>query len=109
MLPLLSLYGSLLGILGGAAVSLVMLDVSFVQYMAQTGASMGLSSLLGGLFKAFVYGSLVAVAGCQQGWPVAAAPWPSARRRHAPSSWHRSHHRQRRNSHRDLHHAGHLR
>lgn len=67
MLPLLTLYGSLLGILGGAAVSLVMLDVSFVQYVAQTGASMGLSSLLGGLFKAFVYGSLVAVAGCQQG------------------------------------------
>lgn len=67
MLPLLTLYGSLLGILGGAAVSLVMLDVSFVQYVAQTADSMGLSSLLGGLFKAFVYGSLVAVAGCQQG------------------------------------------
>jgi len=67
MLPLLTLYGSLLGILGGAAVSLVMMDVSFVQYAAQTGAAMGLSSLLGGLFKAFVYGSLVAVAGCQQG------------------------------------------
>lgn len=67
MLPLLALYGSLLGILGGAAVSLVMLDVSFVQYVAQTADSMGLSSLLGGVFKAFVYGSLVAVAGCQQG------------------------------------------
>ena len=67
MLPLLALYGSLLGILGGAAVSLVMLDVSFVQYAAQTADSMELSSLLGGLFKAFVYGSLVALAGCQQG------------------------------------------
>jgi len=67
MMPLLTLYGSLLGILGGAAVSLVMLDVSVVQYAAQTAESMGLSSLLGGLFKALVYGSLVAVAGCQQG------------------------------------------
>jgi phospholipid/cholesterol/gamma-HCH transport system permease protein len=67
MMPLLTLYGSLLGILGGAAVSLVMLDVSLVQYLAQTEASMGLGSLLGGLFKAFVYGSLVALAGCQQG------------------------------------------
>ncbi|MBL8199731.1 MAG: ABC transporter permease [Chromatiales bacterium] len=67
MLPLLALYGSLLGILGGAAVSLVMLDVSFVQYVAQTADSMELSSLLGGVFKAFVYGSLVALAGCQQG------------------------------------------
>jgi len=67
MLPLLTLYGSLLGVLGGTTVSLIMLDVSFVQYVAQTADSMGLSSLLGGLFKAFVYGSLVAVAGCQQG------------------------------------------
>jgi phospholipid/cholesterol/gamma-HCH transport system permease protein len=67
MLPILTLYGSLLGILGGAAVSLAMMDVSFVQYAAQTADSMQLSSLLGGLFKAFVYGSLVAVAGCEQG------------------------------------------
>lgn len=67
MLPLLSLYGSLLGILGGTVVSLSMMDVGLVQYLAETGDSMELSSLLGGLFKAFVYGSLVAVAGCQQG------------------------------------------
>ncbi|TFG87591.1 MAG: MlaE family lipid ABC transporter permease subunit [Chromatiales bacterium] len=67
MMPLLTLYGSLLGILGGAVVSLIMLDVSLVQYVAQTSDSMGLGSLLGGLFKAFVYGSLVAMAGCQQG------------------------------------------
>lgn len=67
MVPLLSLYSSLLGILGGAAVSLVMLDISLVQYTAQTAASLGLSSLFGGLFKALVYGSLVALAGCQQG------------------------------------------
>ena len=67
MMPLLALYGSLLGILGGAVVSLVMLDVSLVQYAAQTADSMEFGSLLGGLFKSFVYGSLVAIAGCQQG------------------------------------------
>jgi phospholipid/cholesterol/gamma-HCH transport system permease protein len=67
MLPLLSLYGSLLGILGGTVVSLGMMDVGLLQYLTETGDSMQLSSLLGGVFKAFVYGSLVAVAGCQQG------------------------------------------
>jgi phospholipid/cholesterol/gamma-HCH transport system permease protein len=67
MLPLLSLYGSLLGILGGTVVSLSMMDLGLVQYLTETGDSMQLSSLLGGLFKAFVYGSLVAIAGCQQG------------------------------------------
>lgn len=67
MMPLLTMYGSLMGILGGAAVGLAMLDVSLVQYTTQTVNSVGLNSLLGGLFKSIVYGSLVAIAGCQQG------------------------------------------
>ncbi len=67
MLPMLTLYGSLMGILGGAFVGLSMLDVSLVQYASQTVQSVGLNSLLGGLFKSLVYGSLVAIAGCQQG------------------------------------------
>ena len=36
MMPLLTMYASLMGILGGMAVGLSMLDVSFVQYSAQT-------------------------------------------------------------------------
>ena len=67
MMPMLTLYGSLMGILGGAAVGLAMLDASLVQYATQTVNSVGLNSLLGGLFKSVVYGSLVAIAGCQQG------------------------------------------
>jgi phospholipid/cholesterol/gamma-HCH transport system permease protein len=67
MMPLLTMYASLLGILGGMAVGLAMLDVSLVQYLEQTKDSVGLNSLFGGLFKALVYGSLVAIAGCQQG------------------------------------------
>jgi len=67
MMPLLTIYASLMGIIGGAVVGLTMLDVSFIQYVEQTINSMGLSSLFGGLFKCIVYGSLVALAGCQQG------------------------------------------
>ena len=67
MMPLLSLYGSLMGILGGTAVGLAMLDVSLPQYVAQTINAIQLNSLFGGLFKALIYGSLVALAGCQQG------------------------------------------
>ena len=67
MMPLLTMYSSLMGIIGGAAVGLVMLDVTFVQYVQQTIDAVGLNSLFGGLFKAIVYGSLVALAGCQQG------------------------------------------
>jgi phospholipid/cholesterol/gamma-HCH transport system permease protein len=67
MMPLLTMYASLMGILGGTAVAMAMLDVSLVQYVSQTVGSVGLNSLLGGLFKSVVYGTLVAIAGCQQG------------------------------------------
>jgi len=67
MMPLLTMYSSLMGILGGLAVGIVMLDISLVQYVAQTMDAVELNSLFGGLFKSIVYGSLVAMAGCQQG------------------------------------------
>ncbi len=67
MMPLLTMYASLMGIIGGAMVGLSMLDVSLVQYVAQTIESVHLNSLFGGLFKSIVYGTLVALAGCQQG------------------------------------------
>jgi phospholipid/cholesterol/gamma-HCH transport system permease protein len=67
MLPLLTMYGSLMGILGGMSVGLVMLDVSLLQYVVQTIDSVKLTYLFGGLFKSVVYGALVAMAGCQQG------------------------------------------
>ena len=67
MMPLLTLYSSLMGIIGGAVVGLAMLDVTMVQYVEQTIGAVELNSLFGGLFKSIVYGSLVALAGCQQG------------------------------------------
>lgn len=67
MMPLLTMYSSLMGIIGGSVVGLAMLDVTFVQYAQQTLDAVHLNSLFGGLFKAIVYGSLVALAGCQQG------------------------------------------
>lgn len=67
MMPLLTLYASLMGIIGGTFVGLSMLDVSLVQYVQQTISSVNLESLFGGLFKAVVYGTLVAIAGCSQG------------------------------------------
>ncbi|MCL4155710.1 UNVERIFIED_CONTAM: hypothetical protein GTU68_055934 [Idotea baltica] len=67
MLPLLSIYANLLGVMGGAAVSLAVLDVSIYQYMVQTIYSVNLVDFLSGLFKAIVYGVLIAIAGCRCG------------------------------------------
>jgi len=67
MLPMLSLYGSLMGILGGMGVGLIMLDISLVQYVQQTIDAVDMYHLWGGLLKSIVFGALVAMAGCQQG------------------------------------------
>jgi phospholipid/cholesterol/gamma-HCH transport system permease protein len=67
MMPLLALYANVLGILGGLAVSMSILDVSVTQYAVQTFSAVGLGDLFGGLFKAVVYVVLVAIAGCQRG------------------------------------------
>lgn len=67
MMPLLTLYAGLMGILGGFAVGLSMLDLGLMQYAQQTADAVTMSHLLGGLFKSLIFGSLVAMAGCQQG------------------------------------------
>ena len=67
MMPLLTMFASLAGILGGTVVSLSILDVTLIQYVEQTIDSTHLNSLFGGLFKSLVYGALVAIAGSMQG------------------------------------------
>ncbi len=67
MMPLLTLYSVLMGIAGGALVAIAMLDLSLTTYWNQTVDALSMTDLLGGLFKAFVYGILIALAGCRQG------------------------------------------
>ena len=67
MMPLLTLYADLLGILGGTAVSLGLLDVTAGLFLEQLRGALGFSDLAGGLFMAAVFGVLVALAGCQRG------------------------------------------
>ena len=67
MMPLLTIYAALLGMVGGGVVSLAMLDVSLVQYVEQSKGALGFNSVFGGLLKAVVYAVMIAIAGCQQG------------------------------------------
>lgn len=67
MLPLLTLYASLLGIIGGGTVAVVMLETTPLQYILQSNSALTMNNLLGGLFKAVVYGAMVALTGTQQG------------------------------------------
>lgn len=67
MMPLLTVYAALLGMIGGGVVSLAMLDVSLVQYVEQSKGAMGFGSVFGGLLKSVVYAVMIAIAGCQRG------------------------------------------
>jgi phospholipid/cholesterol/gamma-HCH transport system permease protein len=67
MMPLLCLYSDLLGILGGATIGVGMLHLSPTVYFQQTARAVDLGDLAGGVFKASVYGVLIALAGCLRG------------------------------------------
>jgi len=67
MMPMLCLYADLVGILGGAAVSVSMLGLSPMAYYNETVRAVTLTDLFGGMFKASVYGVLVAISGCLRG------------------------------------------
>lgn len=67
MMPLLAIYANVLGILGGAIVGILMLDLTPVQYYLQTVGSINLQAIVSGLIKSSVFGVLVAVSGCMQG------------------------------------------
>jgi phospholipid/cholesterol/gamma-HCH transport system permease protein len=67
MMPLLCLYADFIGILGGAAVGVGMLDISLTTYFRETMNAVSLTHLFGGLFKSTVYGVLIALSGCLRG------------------------------------------
>jgi phospholipid/cholesterol/gamma-HCH transport system permease protein len=67
MMPLLTLYSDLMGILGGFIVGVAMLDLSTLQYYEETAAAITLIQFVLGLICALVFGVLVALAGCLRG------------------------------------------
>jgi phospholipid/cholesterol/gamma-HCH transport system permease protein len=67
MMPLLCLYANIMGILGGMVVGVGMLGIGFIQYYNETAAAVNLWNLGIGLFSGFVFGVIVALAGCMRG------------------------------------------
>ncbi len=67
MMPLLAIYANILGIIGGAIVGILMLDLTPTQYYLQTVNAITIQSVVSGLIKSSVFGVLVAISGCMQG------------------------------------------
>lgn len=67
MMPVLALYGNILGILGGMFVSATMLDIPAAAYWIETQDRVGFGDVGGGLIKSFFFGLAVGLAGCLRG------------------------------------------
>jgi len=67
MTPVLYLYGSAIGILGGFAVAVSMLHMSPQLFIAQTRSAVTMHEIIFGLTKSIAFGALIALAGCRIG------------------------------------------
>ena len=67
MMPLLALYADFMGILGGFAVSTGVLGLNPVEYWNHTQSAVKISNLWVGLIHSFIFGIIIAVAGCLRG------------------------------------------
>jgi phospholipid/cholesterol/gamma-HCH transport system permease protein len=67
MMPLLTIYSDLVGIVGGAVVGVGMLGLGPTEYYEQTRTAVNASDFLIGIVKSSVFGVVVALAGCLRG------------------------------------------
>jgi phospholipid/cholesterol/gamma-HCH transport system permease protein len=67
MMPVLYLYGSFVGIVGGFAVAVSMLNMAPELFIAQTREALALTQIVFGLLKSVAFGALIAIAGCRIG------------------------------------------
>jgi phospholipid/cholesterol/gamma-HCH transport system permease protein len=67
-MPILTVYTNILGILGGAVVGTTQLGVSVQAYMDNATQFATNKDLYVGLFKAFVFGIVIATVACHQGF-----------------------------------------
>lgn len=70
VVPLLTLYSDLFGILGGMVVGVLGFDLTMYTYLQQTVKSISIFDVVSSLIKAIVFAVLIAGIGCQRGFRV---------------------------------------
>ena len=69
-LPALTLFGDLMGLLGGALMGVVVLDIPFIQFVLRLQESVTFSTFMVGMSKAPVFAAIIALVGCFEGMRV---------------------------------------
>jgi phospholipid/cholesterol/gamma-HCH transport system permease protein len=64
MMPLLTVFANIVGMLGGLLIGTSMLDISPIAYYNQTAGAVGINDWAVGLVKAMLFGAVVAIVGC---------------------------------------------
>jgi phospholipid/cholesterol/gamma-HCH transport system permease protein len=67
MMPLLCVYGGALGLFGGFAVAVAMVNISPASFVTQLRGAVAGSDILLGLAKSIAFGGWIAIAGCRIG------------------------------------------
>jgi phospholipid/cholesterol/gamma-HCH transport system permease protein len=65
--PCLALFADLVGILAGCGVGVLALGLGAAGYVSDSLAALELEDLWGGVLKAFAFGGIIGLVGCQQG------------------------------------------
>jgi phospholipid/cholesterol/gamma-HCH transport system permease protein len=70
VLPLLTFYADIMGLLGGAVMVMVSLDMNLLQYLRRLGDAIRLGDFLVGMIKAPLFAAIIALVGCFEGFKV---------------------------------------
>ncbi len=70
MLPLLTIFADIIGILGGFMICVYKLDISPAMYLAMMAQSLGVKDIITGLVKTIFFGAIIALVGCYYGLNV---------------------------------------
>ena len=71
MLPLLGFYADILGLIGGAIMSIVVLDISVTRFIDQLNNAVPMWAFWVGIIKAPFFAFVIAMIGCYNGLKVA--------------------------------------
>lgn len=70
VVPVLTIYADIFGIMGGLIVGVLGLDLTVYTYIRETRNSLGLFDIISSLIKSGVFAVLIAGIGCQRGFQV---------------------------------------